>query len=202
MADSDRTHVFNSAVIYAFPIGRGRQFSRDWPRGIDMAAGGWDLGGLNIWESGHPFTVYSGRQTAAVDLQTLANFNGDRRIGSVQRRGDGVYWFTPEEIKAFSFPAAGEIGTSGRNSFRGPRYFDVDLSLSKRFLLWERHWLAFRSEAYNLFNNPNFALPGNSVSIPASLGRINSVISGTSGGFVGSSAGGPRIVQLALRFEF
>jgi hypothetical protein len=78
----------------------------------------------------------------------------------------------------------------------------VDLSISKRFMLSERHWLAFRSEAYNVFNNANFALPGNNLTTPASLGRINSVISGTSGGLVGASAGGPRIVQLALRFEF
>jgi hypothetical protein len=202
LADSDRAHVFNSAVIYSVPIGKGRQFAHDWPRWLDIAAGGWELGGLMIWESGHPFTVYSGRQTAAVDLQTLANYDGDRRIGSVQRRGDGVYWFSPEEIKGFSFPAAGEIGASGRNAFRGPRYFDVDLSISKRFMLSERHWLAFRSEAYNVFNNANFALPGNNLTTPASLGRINSVISDTSGGLVGASSGGPRIVQLALRFEF
>jgi hypothetical protein len=37
----------------------------------------------------------------------------------------------------------------------------VDLSLVKRFRFTERESLAFRAEAYNLFNNPNFRNPSN-----------------------------------------
>jgi hypothetical protein len=48
------------------------------------------------------------------------------------RQGDGVYWLTPQEIGRFSYPAAGEIGTGGRNAFRGPRFFDADISLVKK----------------------------------------------------------------------
>ena len=63
----------------------------------------------------------------------MSNLNQavDRNIGSVIRTGDGFYWLTPEEIGSFSFPAAGEVGTGGRNTFRGPRYFNVDMLCEK-----------------------------------------------------------------------
>ena len=53
------------------------------------------------------------------------------------------------------------IGTSGRNAFRGPRFFNVDATLSKRFKVTETAGATFRLEAYNLFNNPNFGTPAN-----------------------------------------
>jgi hypothetical protein len=108
----------------------------------------------------------------------------------VIRRGDGVYWLTADEVNRFFYPAAGEIGTSGRNAFRGPRFFNVDVSLVKKFRITERHAVSFRAEAYNLFNNSNFAAPNTNLATPASYGKIASTV------------GNPRIVQMALRFDF
>jgi hypothetical protein len=100
--------------------------------------------------------------------------SGDRNIGHVRRLGDGVYFFTKDEISWFLFPAAGEIGTAGRNTFRGPRLFNIYLSLGKRFRLTEPQNLSFQSEAYNLLNNANFANPGVSLATPLTLGKITS----------------------------
>lgn len=140
-----------------------------------------------------------GRQPAPI--ASFANFSGDQRIGRVERRGDGVYFFTPDQVRQFSFPAAGEIGTAGRNTFRGPRLFNVDVSLSKRFRLAERHTLGFRAEAYNVFNNPNFPNPGVNLVTPAAFGKISTGLSGLTGAPIGETFGGPRILQLALRWE-
>jgi hypothetical protein len=159
---------------------------------------------LGLWESGAVFSVLSGRRTGGdtPDNVTYANYVGDRNIGRLERRSNGVFWFSPEEIQQFSFPAAGEIGSSGRNAFRGPRHFDVDLALVKRFRLSDRESLAFRAEFYNLFNNPNFRNPFNGLAVPASFGKINATSSAGAGIPVGGTAGGPRIVQLVLRYEF
>lgn len=99
------------------------------------------------------------------------------------------------------FPAAGEIGTSGRNLFRNPRFFNVDTSLVKRFRIHESHAITFRAEAYNMFNNPNFQfIATNSstsnlnVNTPSSFGKF----SGTVGG-QGTSA---RTMQMSLRYDF
>lgn len=202
LSDGDRKHVFNMALVYTLPLGRSHRLVAGWPRWLTSALGGWDVGMLSIWESEAVFSVRSGRRTAGDNSETFANYVGDRRIGSITRRGDGVFWFSSEEIDRFSFPVAGEIGTSGRNSFRGPRHFNTDIALVKRFRFGEQSALVFRSEFYNVFNNVNFANPSASLLSPASLGRINSSASGGPGLPVGGTSGGPRILQIALRYEF
>jgi hypothetical protein len=174
---------------------------------LDSVAGGWDLGLLAVWESGTVFFVRSGVQTAGTTAQSFADFAGDRHIGALDRRGDGVYWFSPQEIARFSVPAAGEIGNSGRNAFRGPRFFNTDVSLSKRFRLDVRQSVLFRVEAYNLFNNVNFANPGSSpgnanLSNTVALGKLTSTVGGLTGAPLSEVFGGPRILQLAVRWEF
>jgi len=200
-SDLDRTHVFNGWFIYTVPIGKGRWKDNSWLGCLNSIAAGWDIGVLGLWESGSVFSVVSGRRTAG-DILSYANYEGERNIGHVERRSDGVFWFSPEEIQRFWFPAAGEIGSSGRNGFRGPRHFNIDLSLVKRFRFTDRESLAFRAEFYNLFNNPNFRTPTSNLNMSASFGRISALASGGPGLPVGGTAGGPRIVQLVLRYEF
>ncbi|MBI3697901.1 MAG: TonB-dependent receptor, partial [Acidobacteria bacterium] len=188
--DYDRPHSFNSSVIYTLPIGRGHRFAGNVPRWVDTLVGGWDIGSLLIWQTGGVFTVTSGRQTGPATVNTWANYTGDRNIGSVDRRGNGVFFLSPDQISRFSFPGAGEIGTGGRNAFRGPRFFNTDLSLVKSFRFTERHRVTYRAEAYNLLNNVNFGLPGASLVTPASFGKISGTINAA------------RIFQMALRYDF
>jgi len=104
-----------------------------------------------------------------------------------------VFYFSPAQIatitSAASFPAAGTVGTSGRNAFRGPKFFDSDASLVKRFKLTERQSITFRAEAYNLFNNVNFANP------------TATITSGTFGK-ISTDYNGARVMQGALRYDF
>jgi hypothetical protein len=92
-------------------------------------------------------------------------------------------------LSQFSYPAAGSIGSSGRNAFRGPRYFNIDASLVKRFRISEYHALVFRAEAYNAFNNVNFTNPAVTLTNSNTFGKI-------------SGARAARIMQMALRYDF
>jgi hypothetical protein len=206
-ANFDRSHVLSGFALWALPFGKGHRLGARWPGWLESAAGGWEVSGIGVWESGSPFTVRTGRQTAGAGVATFSNYSGDRNIGRVERRGDGVYFFTPEEIGRFSYPAAGEIGTAGRNTFRGPRLFNIDLSVGKHFRIKERQDLSFRAEAYNLFNNPNFGFPGGATPAQASLtvselGKITFGLNGLAGAPIGETFGGPRVVQLSLRWGF
>ena len=160
----DIPHAFTMTSQYTLPIGKGRLLGGSMPKWANALIGGWDVGALWIWESGSPFTVSSGFATGPSTANTWANCTGSRNIGSVMTSnngiGLGVYYFTPAQIANFSEPVAGDIGNSGRNAFRGPRFFNVDASLVKRFEFMERKYLTFRAEAYNLVNNVNFANPG------------------------------------------
>jgi hypothetical protein len=188
--DFDIPHAFNASFIYTLPIGKGRLFAGSAPRWVDSAVGGWDVGLLTMWQSGRVLTYLSGRATGPTTNSGYVNYAGDRNVGNVMRKGDGVYWLTPEEIGRFSFPAAGDIGTGGRNAFRGPPYFDVDMSLVKKFKITERYNVSFRAEAYNLFNNVNFDAPNANLSTFATFGKISGTV------------GNPRILQTALRCDF
>jgi hypothetical protein len=188
--DYDRTHVVNWMAAYSLPFGKGKQFFSDAPRWLDAAVGGWEIGSIGICQSGPVFSVTSGRRTGPSTLNSRADYAGDRTIGAVDRRGNGVWFWNAQDIARFSFPRAGELGTSGRNSFRGPGYFSFDTSLVKRFALpWEGHTAVFRAEVYNTLNRTNFNAPSASLLTPQSLGRISSTLSS-------------RIWQLALRYEF
>jgi hypothetical protein len=190
LSDADHPQTLNGAVTYSFPWGRGKKFGGSLPRWLDSLTGGWDLGATGVWQTGNVFSVSSGRATGPYyNINTNADFTGDRTLGSVMRQGNGVFYFTPDETKQFTFPAAGTIGTSGRNAFRGPQFFDMDASLVKRFKFTERMFVTFRAEAYNLFNNVNFANPGLNLTSPT-FGKIS------------SDYNGARTMQLALRFDF
>ena len=99
-------------------------------------------------------------------------------------------------------------GYSRRNSLFGPGFWNVDLSLSRRFLLprlGERVSLQFRAEFFNVFNHTNLGNPFaklNSSSAPfgqALFGR-NGVGAGSPGASPLNEQ--PRRIQLALRVNF
>ncbi|HET8549282.1 MAG TPA: carboxypeptidase-like regulatory domain-containing protein [Bryobacteraceae bacterium] len=202
-SDSDRPHSFNATGIYTLPVGRGKRFGADMSRWADALIGGWDLGAIMLWQSGQPHTIHSQRNTTAVSnlpaAGTWANYNGtDRNIGSIDKRGDGVYYFSADQIARFDYPAAGEIGTAGRNAFRGPRVFNIDASLVKRFRVTERQTVVFRAEAYSLANSPIFGLVTANLNLNnrATFGKISSTFGSQ------NSSTSARILQLALRYEF
>jgi hypothetical protein len=188
--DLDIPHAFNASLVYTLPVGKDHHFAGNAPRWVDSLIGGWDIGLLMLWQSGPVVTYLSGRSTGPTTGSSYVDYSGDRNIGKVMRKTDGVYWLTEEQKNRFSHPEAGEIGTGGRNAFRGPRCFNVDMSLVKKFKIGERHAVSFRVEAYNLFNNVNFAPPNTDLSMPNSFGQI--------AGTVGKA----RFLQLALRYEF
>ena len=131
------------------------------------------------------------------NIGALANYNGtNRSIGKIERFGGGVRFFTPEQAALFSVPAPGSIGNSGRNTFRGPGFFNTDLSIVKRFRLREKMFITFRAEAYNALNTVNFVAPSVNLQTPQTFGVISATPVGA------SNQSGARILQGALRFDF
>ena len=81
--------------------------------------------------------------------------------------------------------------TAGRNSVRGPGFFNYDFSVFKAFRLTETKRVEFRTEIYNLTNTPKFNQPNGNFS-QSSFGSVTSTINNA----------GEREVQFALRFLF
>ena len=78
--------------------------------------------------------------------------------------------------------------SSPRNPLVGPGYVNTDISAFKKFAIYKESNLLFRGELFNLFNNVNLGNPTATLS-NAKFGQI-------------TSAGSPRVVQFALKYEF
>ena len=68
---------------------------------------------------------------------------------------------------AFATPAAYTFGNASRNILPGPGMVDFDFSIFKEFPITERARLQFRSEFFNLFNQPSFAQPSSTFATAA-----------------------------------
>lgn len=102
---------------------------------------------------------------------------------------------------AFSIPPTVRQGTEGRNDIPGFGMSQVDLSLSRRFPIFDRLNLDFRADAFNLFNHPNFVNPRAfpQFDLWASYETLNQSLGGLNPLF---QQGGPRSLQLSLRLTF
>jgi hypothetical protein len=88
-------------------------------------------------------------------------------------------------------PAPGQIGNAGRNTLRGPSFFQTDLSVAKDVRLTERVAVQFRTDAFNVFNKVNLANP-------------IAAVDATNGGEINALAIGAiqRTIQFSLRVSF
>jgi hypothetical protein len=165
---------------------------------------GWELLSISSISSGAPFTVYSGIQ------QTGAGANGVDRPDQIAKpklstartnrqdyfgMGDAnasTYFNIPIHTPAGTGPNQGRFGTLGRNTFRGPAYYDFDFALIKDTPLGqrssgaERMDMQFRAEFFNLFNIVNMGLPAN-------------ILTGSGFGEISKTAGTSRQIQLSLK---
>ena len=57
----------------------------------------------------------------------------------------------------------------GRNSLRGPAFFQFDFSGMKNFPVTERVTVQFRADIFNLFNHPNFEIPDGGICTAVSV---------------------------------
>jgi hypothetical protein len=118
---------------------------------------------------------------------------------------------------AFSQPddnSANPFGDLGRDAVYGPGFWNIDFSLTKDTKLTERLNLQLRAEFFNIFNHPQFALPGgvitpaggSGMTLPAALAQCSGCFSTSTPdvaqGNPGLGGGGPRVIQFAARLQF
>ncbi len=202
-ANFDQSHRFVANAVYDLPFGRGKRFGSDMHPALNQVIGGWTIGAIAAWSTRPPFYITSGRSSfntwtgGSVDgnpAQLLGmSFEEFRRNVGIYRTPGGIFWFNPAFLN-INTNAAGqvtgstlqagllgqpEVGTFGNfpiNSLTSGTYFNLDMSLVKRWPIGERVRLELKTTFINILNNPNFAF-GNTQFDSTSFGRIT----GTSG---------------------
>jgi hypothetical protein len=141
-------------------------------------------------QTGRPFTVLLrpdagnitiGRSTLGFGAGARPNVSG----GTSVRTATADQWFN---TAAFSLPAPGMPGNSGRNTLEGPGYRNVNVAIVKRMPFGRQGTLELRAEAFNVFDRINYDLPDAFFGSPT-FGRI-------------LSARNPRRMQLGIQAGF
>jgi hypothetical protein len=174
-----------------------------------LLTGGWEFLSISTINSGSPFTVFSGIQqtgagTVGADRPDQIGKPGLSTAHSATRPRDDYFGRGAANASFFSIPIgipggtgpnSGVFRTLGRNTFRGPAYYDFDYALIKttpfghRASGLERTDLQFRGEFFNLFNVVNMGLPANT-------------IEGSGFGLISKTAGTSRQIQFSLKLIY
>jgi hypothetical protein len=192
-SDFDRRHALQGYVLYELPFGKGRRWGANWSRATEILLGGVNVSGVLRRYSGRPVTVFSGSNTLSQVVFTPASCNGCSPDfgGTTLENGQNVF-FTAEQRAKFFVPAAGEASNVGRNFFNGPAFFNLDMTLGKKFRFTETQDLEIRVEAQNVTNTPSFAVPdGNLILTSGSFGQI-----------LGSTTSTSRKIQFVAKYNF
>lgn len=90
-----------------------------------------------------------------------------------------------------------------RNQFRGPGFFDSDLSVNKNFKITERVAFGLGANFYNVFNHPNFSNPDNNLA-DSTFGQITTTTAPPTGPYGAFFTGLPsgRIIQFQGKVVF
>jgi hypothetical protein len=203
-SDFDVKHTFNASGVWSLPIFRNRH---GW---LGFFLGGWQISGIFTASTGFPWTpVYApGNCDAANRMGVLCPQRPAAYLGGAgnsssnstfQQQGGNFpgdalsYFVAPANLTDYTPPGV------GRNSFRGPKYLDVDAAAGKRFrlpkipLLGENAGLEIRANFFNIFNTLNlspFLFNSGSTQINSpDFGRATSALAG-------------RTIEFQGRFDF
>ena len=148
---------------------------------------GWQLNGIVTLTSGSPFNITFNSDTNLDGITTdRPDVVGNPGLGSGRSRLYKINMFF--NTAAYAIPVGRPYGNSSRDPLLGPGFVNADISAFKRFAIIREDNLLFHAEVFNLFNNVNLGSPNGTLGSPK-FGMI-------------TSAGAPRIMQLALKYEF
>ncbi len=177
----DQRHVFITSALYNLPFGHGQKWGSNWSRGMELAAGGWQLNTIVQAQTGTPVTVltpqfgtnYSPRASTSGPILLPHSISGQ--------------WFDTSGIVATPLGSQGNIS---RNAVFGPGLASGDVSIFKTLHFTERFATELRAEAFNITNTPQFQNP-DSYTTDANFGHITATRQYSS-----------RQLQMAIRLLF
>jgi hypothetical protein len=190
----DIRHNLNFGGSYAIP-------------GASIGGGPLQVGTVFTALSGRPFTPgvgtfdQSGQNISVLRADCLAdpvyNYDLDYLYADATTTRSAI----TNAAQAFATPAAGRLGTCGRNSGRRPLFAQLDLNILKEFKLQGNTRLQARWEIFNVTNRVNLGSFLSTSVRSSSFGQIGSTPDVDRGNPVIGS-GGPRAMQWALKVLF
>jgi hypothetical protein len=179
----DRRLVYNAFAVYA-----PKMFLND--HGIKgYALGGWSLSGIFTAGSGAPLFCNTNTDAQAFgagdgvgfgDSETCIPLSPIAGRSTVYPNGGGtgqpnIFMSQSTAYAQFRAPILGiDTRNAGAGPLHGLPYWNMDVSLTKKFRITERVSADFQFQALNVFNHMQFADPGLSLGDSTGFGTLNS----------------------------
>ncbi|HTS24448.1 MAG TPA: TonB-dependent receptor [Bryobacteraceae bacterium] len=185
-----RRDRFETTFLYNLPFGHAQN------RVVRQLAGGWELAGVLLFQSGPFLTVVaSGADPSGTNFPNLQGSGRTDILSGVAlypAKQTPAQWLN---AGAFAVPAnnIGRFGNEPVGAVNGPGTQAVSLSLFRSIAFTERLRLRFGVAAANALNHPNYGNPGLTLNT-STFGTITTLQS--------AEGAGPRQVQLTGRITF
>jgi len=191
-----RRQRFLTTFLYELPFGKGKLLLNSANGLMNGVVGGWELSGVLLFQSG-PFM-----SVATTSDPCGCGYNAFNASGGRADTVAGVNPYASQSINQWINPAAfadpgnaiGRFGDASAGDVVGPGTQAVSLSLIKSINLTERIRMRIGAQVGNVFNHPNFAVPGSLAVGVAGFGQITSLQT--------AEGAGPRAIQLTARINF
>jgi hypothetical protein len=205
--DANVTNSFSGYLNYDLPFGHGREFGKNANKVVNAILGGWSYATIVTVHGGLPISMiqFGNDPTGAYFQPRPDCIEPSRPTPYKNFVGGGYVWFDPTTM---AIPGPGQLGTCGISTEHGPGLKQIDMSLSKRFSITERHSVEFRFDAINAFNTPIFAVSGYATDVYPG-GGINNALYGVNAAYTASiptgvvnTSDGSRNLQFSLKYRF
>jgi hypothetical protein len=198
----DRRHRFLATYLYDLPFGHGQPWLSTSAL-ADALAGGWQLAGVTILQSGPFLTPYE--QTVDPANTNILTTVGQTRSDQVQNVSPYAahrttsQWLNPAAFPYLNLQTAsgigvGRFGNAPVGGVVGPGTANFSLSMMKNLAICEKSKFQFGIEAANIFNHRNYEPPNMQVDDATGFGTITALQT--------AEGAGPRSLELSGRITF
>ena len=171
----DVPHRLTVTTSWDMPVGKGRKYMGNASKAVDLLMGQWNMATFSTFQAGFPLSFGVNQNTLFLTGAggQRPNVIGDPQsgiTGTVNSRL-GAYFNTA----AFAQPADFTFGNVGSRVgwLRNPGMNNINLTLTKQFIITERLKVNLRASSFNLMNHPVFGSPNTTFGALGQFGRIS-----------------------------
>jgi len=223
-SDFDIRHRLVIAPIYKTPF-----FNKDKGSYLGRLLGGYEITGIYTLRTGTPFTMYDSTNDYSgysipryTPVSPVTQHTFKSIPTGVSGGGANKYQLTGATTLPVNVPFGNSLfanidptdfpqgfsdfgpypaNMTARNSFRGPGAYNLNVSISKTFPIYERFNLELRAEGFNVTNHHNLYIQGSQLDA-FNFGGDNPQVFASKGGVAGGANDERRFLQFAGKINF
>ncbi len=181
LSNYDFTQYFVGSYTIHSPFDK---FVDGWKKQV---VGGWAVSGITKFATGTAVSISENDDRSLIGTGGVdePDYTPGKLVGNHNPRKNLPYFNT----SLFTQEPLGQVGSSQRRFFHGPGLDNTDLALLRNFHIHESQTAQFRAEAFNVFNHAQFNNPNGNWNNTSAFGLV-------------TSANAPRIMQIAVKYQF